>query len=169
MPSSVWQTGEAMRKTKLYISLGAAFLLIGAAAFVSGRLTKDASTGEERESHVTPAAEIPTTAPEVSGLLVERKDNTVILQTVSFDAGAGWALGDADEPMDTTSGPNVEVVITSETTVYRTSYEISESSTQQTVEETTLDVLNSEMMITVWGRKNGDRIIADIFLIEHLK
>ena len=158
-----------MRKTKLYVSLGVAILLIGAAVFVAGRLINDESMGEERESHVTPAPEIPTTAPEVSGLLVERKDNTVILRTVSFDAGAGWALGDADEPMDTISGPKVEVVITGETTVYRTNYEISESSVQQTVEETTLDDLNSEMMITVWGRKNGDRIIADIFLIEHLK
>lgn len=158
-----------MQKTKLYVSLGVAILLIGAAVFVGGRLINDGSMGEERESHVTPAPEIPTRVPEVSGLLVERKDNTVILRTVSFDAGAGWALGDADEPMDTTSGPKVEVVITGETTVYRTSYEISESSIQQTVEETTLDDLNLEMMITVWGRKNGDRIIADIFLIEHLK
>lgn len=158
-----------MRKTKLYVSLGVTILLIGAAEFVAGSLINDGSMGEERESLFTPAPEIPTTAAEVSGLLVERKDNTVILRTVSFDAGAGWALGDADEPMDTTSGPKVEVVITGETTVYRTSYEISESSIQQTVEETTLDDLNLEMMITVWGRKNGDRIIADIFLIEHLK
>ena len=68
--------------------------------------------------------------------------------------------------MDTTSGPKVEVVITGETIVYRTSYEISEISVQQAVEETTLDDLNSEMMITVWGRKNGDRIIADISLLN---
>jgi hypothetical protein len=158
-----------MQNKRIFLILGMFVLLVGAATFVAARLIDGATTREDQVSHVTPAPELPTNTPEVSGLLVERKDNTVILQTVSFDAGAGWALGDADEPMDTTSGPNVEVVITSETTVYRTSYEISESSTQQTVEETTLDVLNSEMMITVWGRKNGDRIIADIFLIEHLK
>jgi hypothetical protein len=93
----------------------------------------------------------------------------VILQSVSFDAGSGWALGDSDEPMDTTSGPEVEVIITGETTIYRTNYEVSQSSIQQVVREATVDELNSQMMITVWGRKEGDRIIADLLLAEHLK
>ena len=101
--------------------------------------------------------------------LAERKDNTVILQTVSFDAGSGWALGDANEPMDSTRGPEVEIVITGETTIYRTNYEVSQSSIQQVVREAALDELNSQMMITVWGRKDGDRIIADLLLAEHLK
>lgn len=102
-------------------------------------------------------------------MLAERKDNTVILQTVSFDAGSGWALGDANEPMDSTRGPEVEIVITGETTIYRTNYEVSQSSIQQVVREAALDELNSQMMITVWGRKDGDRIIADLLLAEHLK
>jgi hypothetical protein len=161
--------GKAMQNKKPHISLGVIILLVGASAFIAGRLINGGLKGEDRVSHVTPAPEIPRTAPEASGLLVERKDNTVILQSVSFDAGSGWALGDSDEPMDTTSGPKVEVVITSETIVYRTDYEFSQSSVQQIVEEATLDDLNSQMMITVWGRKDGDRIIADLLLAEHLK
>jgi hypothetical protein len=102
-------------------------------------------------------------------LLVERKDNTVLLQSVSFDAGSGWALGEADEPMDTTSGPQIEVIITGETAIYRTNYEVGQSSIQQVVEEATLDELNSQMMITVWGRKEGDRIISNLLLAEHSK
>jgi hypothetical protein len=158
-----------MSSRRLYVILGVSILLLGAATFVAGRWINRATSGEDQVSHVTPAPEIPTTAPEISGLLVERKDNTVILQTVSFDAGSGWALGDADEPMDTTSGPEVEVVITGETTIYRTNYEVSGSSIQQVVRETTLDELNSQMMITVWARQEGDRIIADLILAEHLK
>lgn len=158
-----------MRNKKLYASLVIVIVLVGAAAFVAGRLTSAGLIGEDRESHAIPAPEIPTTPPAVAGLFAERKDNTVILQSVSFDAGSGWALGDSNEPMDTTSGPKVEVVITGETTVYRTDYEFSESSVQQIVEVASLDDLNSEMMITVWGHKNGDRIIADILLMEHLK
>jgi len=158
-----------MQNKKLYAILVIVIVLVGAAAFVAGRLTSAGLIGEDRESHAIPAPEIPTMPPAVAGLLVERKDNTVILQSVSFDAGSGWALGDSNEPMDTTSGPKVEVVITGETTVYRTDYEFSESSVQQIVEVASLDDLNSEMMITVWGHKNGDRIIADILLMEHLK
>lgn len=158
-----------MQNKKLSAILVIVIVLVGAAAFVAGRLTSAGLIGEDQKSHAIPAPEIPTTPPAVAGLLVERKDNTVILQSVSFDAGSGWALGDSNEPMDTTSGPKVEVVITGETTVYRTDYEFSASSVQQIVEETSLDDLNSEMMITVWGRKNGDRIIADILLMEHLK
>jgi hypothetical protein len=158
-----------MRKPRLYIYLGIVILLLGVATFVAGRWISGGALREDRVSHVTPAPEIPTTAPEVSGLLVERKDNTVILQTVSFDAGSGWALGDADEPMDASSGPKVQVVITGETTIYRTDYEVSQDSVQQVVKEATLDDLNSQMMITIWGRKDRDRIIADLLLAEHLK
>jgi len=158
-----------MQNKKIYIILGVVVFLVGISAFIAGKLINGGSLMEDQVSHVTPAPEIPRTVPEVSGWLVERKDNTVILQSVSFDAGSGWALGDSDESMDTTSGPKVEVVITGETIVYRTDYEFTQSSVQQTVEEALLDDLNSQMMITVWGRKDGDRIIADLLLAEHLK
>ena len=154
-----------MQNTKLFLILGMTLLVVSAATFIAGRWINGGASAGESVSHVTPAPEIPTTEPESSGLLVERKDKT----SVSFDAGSGWALGEADEPMDTTSGPEVEVVITGEMAIYRTNYEVSQSSIQQVVEEATLDELNSQMMITVWGRKEGDRIIADLLLAEHLK
>ena len=158
-----------MQNTKLFLILGMTLLLVSAATFIGGRWINGGAGRDERVSHVTPAPEIPTTESEISGLLVERKDNQLVLQSVSFDAGSGWALGEADEPMNTTSGPEVGVVITGETAIYRTNYEVSQSSIQQVVKEATLDELNSQMMITVWGRKEGDRIIADLLLAEHLK
>jgi hypothetical protein len=158
-----------MQNKKLYISLGIVILLIGIAAFIAGKWINGGSSRENHVSQVTPAPEIPTTTPEVSGLLVERKDNTVILQTVSFDPGSGWRLGDSNAPMDASSGPKVEVVVTGETIIYRENFEFGQSSIQQTVEETTLDYLDSQMLITVWGRNNGDRVIADIILAQHLK
>ena len=36
---------------------------------------------------ITPAAELPTNQPEVHGLFVERNDNSIILSSVSMDAG----------------------------------------------------------------------------------
>jgi len=158
-----------MQNKKLYISLGFAILLIGLAAFTAGRFVNDGPAGGDRVSNVTPAPEIPGTAPELSGLLVERKDNVLILQSVSFDAGSGWHLGESEAPMDSSSGPKVEVIVTNGTTIYRDDFEFNQDSVQQTVEETTLDSIDSQKLITVWGRKNGERIIAEFLLIQHLK
>jgi hypothetical protein len=158
-----------MQNKKLDVSLGIAILLIGLASFIAGKFVNASPTGGDQVSNVTPAPEIPTTTPEVSGPLVERNDNTVILQTVSFDPGSGWRLGESNAPMDTTSGPKVEVVITNTTTLYRDDFEFNQNSVQQIVEETTLDSLDSQMLITVWGRKNGERVIAQILLAQHLK
>ena len=169
-----------MQNTRLSIILGLTVLLVGAAAFLAGRMFS-AGLGSGSESgalgngqvfvsmnEISPAPELPTTAPEVTGLFVERKDNTVIVQIVSFDAGLGGIAGNA--PQEGESGPKVEVILTGESTAYRETTEFSnpvagqEFSIQQTVEEATLDDLNTQTMITVWGRKNGDRVIAEVFL-----
>ena len=158
-----------MQNKRTYIILSLFILLVGIASFVAGKWINSGPSSDDRASNVTPAPEIPAAVPQVSGLLVERKDNLIVIQSVSFDAGAGWRLGDADEPMDTSSGPKVEVLITSDTIIYRDDFEFNESSIQQTVEEITVDYLNSQMMITVWGRDTGDRLVADVILAQHLK
>ena len=71
--------------------------------------------------------------------------------------------------MDASSGHKVEVVITNATTIYRDDFEFHPDSIQQTVAETSLDAIDLQMLITIWGRKNGERVIADILLAQHLK
>ena len=158
-----------MQSKKLYLTLGLTTLLIGIAAFVAGKLFNSGSVRREQESNVTPAPELPTSTPALSGMLVERKDNTLIVQTVSFDPGSGWRLGDSNAPMDASSGPQVEVVVTRQTIIYRDDFDFEDTFIQQTVEQTTLDYLDEQMLITVWGRKEGERLIADIMLFQHLK
>jgi hypothetical protein len=169
-----------MHNQRFYFTLGIVVLLVGAAAFLAGRMF---SRGIEPGSNsavlgngqvfvsmddITPAPELPTTTPEITGFFVERKDNAVIVQTTSFDAGVGGIADNANP--EANSGPTVEVIVTVETIVYRETTEFSnlvagqEFSIQQTVEESTLDDLNSQTMVTVWGRRNGDRVIADILL-----
>jgi len=158
-----------MHRRMLYTGFGLTILLVGIAAFIAGKWVNGGASAEDSRSHVTPAPEIPTTTPELSGLLVDRKDNTLILKTVSFDAGTGWRLGDSNAPIDASSGPKVEVIVTGQTVLYRDNFEVGESSVQQTVEEITLDYLDSRMLITVWGRNNGERVIAEIILAQFLK
>src|SRR5688572_19185132 len=90
-----------MQNKRLYIIPGLTVLLVGAAAFLAGRLFSH-GIGPRSESgslgnggvfismnDITPAPELPTTTPEITGLFIERNDNTVIVQTVSFAAGMG--------------------------------------------------------------------------------
>jgi len=168
-----------MSNKKSYIGLGIILLFVGVAAFIGGRMLNgkvgivglggpNGGRVSISINDITPAPELPSTRPEITGVFVERKDNTVIIQVVSFDAGVGGIL--EDSPSDVNNAPKVEVVITGKTTVYRETTEFNRPvagenfSVQQTVEESTLDYLNSQTMITVWGRQNGDRVIADILL-----
>jgi hypothetical protein len=169
-----------MQNRRLFVFFGMVIFFVGAAAFLAGRLFR-LGIGPGSESgalgngkvfismnDITPAPELPVTTPEITGFFVERKDNTVTVRTVSFDAGVGGiaqnALPDAE------SGPRVEVIVTVETAVYRETTEFGrpvpgeDYSIQQTVEESKLDDMNSQTMITVWGRKNGERIIAEVLV-----
>jgi hypothetical protein len=172
-----------MQNKRLILVMGVLVLVVGAAAFIGGRMLNGnvsplgmfglGGKGDivSFAINVIPAEELPKTQPEVTGMFVERKDNTIVVASVSLESGNGGVAVGAGSPVDMESGPKVEVVVTNETTVYRETTDLGgppdlksgETETiQQTVEESTLDELNSQSMVTVWGRKSGDRIIADV-------
>ncbi len=183
-----------MQNKKLYIIIPLAVLIIAAAAFVGGRLLNGQAGalgflpfGNGGMSSFTinmkPAPELPTTQPEADGSLIERQDNILMLQTYSLEVGSGGGVivssGAADSGTGESinvetgnDGPKVEVVITKETKIYRdaTQFNLDAASSesqeiQQVVEPSSLlDELGKNAMLTVWGRKNGDRIIADVIL-----
>ena len=173
-----------MQNRKLYLLLGAVVPLIGIAAFVAGRLLNgqvgivqlggpDGGRVSISLNDITPAPELPVTQADITGLFVERKDNTVVVQAVTFDMGVGGISGDA--PMDENSGIRVEIVITGATTIYKDATEFPEPvngeihNVQQAVADGTLDDLNSDCFLTVWGRRSGDRIVADVLLYSNPK
>ena len=166
-----------MSNQKIYVLFGLAIFLIGIAAFVAGRMLNvkignvplgGPNSGRVSISinDVTPAPELPTTKADITGSFVTRNDNTVVVQAFSFAEGPGGVSGDS--PMDDNSGIRVEIVVTSKTKIYRDVTQIPAPvngeihNLQQAAEEGTLDDLNYETFITVWGRRSGDRIIADV-------
>ena len=178
-----------MKNRKLIFTLGGIVLLIGGAAFLAGRLLNQqvspvgpggplGSNGGSFEIQLLPAEELPKTDPEVTGSFVERNDNTIVLASAAMETGGGGVVVDSasseegDEESLTSkempSGPQVEVVVTSETVIYRDTTDFSQAHSgentrlQETVGEGTLDDLNSESMVRVWGRRSGDRVIAEI-------
>ncbi|HZM20560.1 MAG TPA: hypothetical protein VFC02_02385 [Anaerolineales bacterium] len=186
-----------MQNKKLFVILGILVIVIGAAAFIGGRLLNGrvgprglgmplgGNGGMVSVSvQVTPAPELPTTQPEVIGSFVERKDKTIVIQSVSINAGKGGMVlqtsgggeGEAmaGSPMEN-DGPKVEVVINNDTMIYLETTQppgapLTSGETlvmQQTVEEGSLDDLTSQSFVTVWGRKSGDRIIAEVVFISN--
>ena len=165
-----------MPNKKIYIILGIAILFIGIAAFVAGRMLNgkienvplggpDSGRVSISINDVTPAPELPTTKADVTGSFVERNDNSILVQAVPFGAGPGGVSGDS--PLDENSGVRVEIV-TSKTKIYRDVTQIPAPvngeihNLQQAAEEGILDDLNSDTFVTVWGRRSGDRIVADV-------
>jgi hypothetical protein len=165
-----------MQSKKLYLSFGMAIVLIGIAAFVGGRMLNGhigtvgpggPNGGRVSISidEITPAPELPPRKPDITGLFVERKDNAITVQAVSFAVGVGGISGEA--PIDEDSGIKVEIVVTGQTKIYKDVTQFPAPvngeihNVQQAAEEGTLDDLNSETFLSIWGRRSGDRTIAD--------
>lgn len=174
-------------KKSIFIS-GILVVLVGGAAFIAGRMLNQkvgavslarpiGSNGSAFSVQLVRAKELPKTQPEVTGQFVERKDNTIMISSAPMETGGGGVVMDSssgggdDQSLtakDTPKGPKVEVVVTSETIIYRDTTDFNQSpsngnaTVQETVGEGTLDDLNSDSMLRVWGRKSGDRIVADI-------
>lgn len=185
-----------MQNKKTIIILSIVVIVVSAAAFIGGRMLNQKAGplglspfgggGEGMVSmsvEITPAPELPTSKPEVVGLFAERKDKTIVIQSVPMNAGQGGGFvvvsggeGEAvaGSPLDN-GGPKVEVVVNNETKIYiETTQPLSVPPTsgetqvlQQTVDEGSLDDLTSQSFVNVWGRKSGDRIIAEVVLISN--
>jgi hypothetical protein len=128
------------------------------------------------EIRMIPAPELPQTQPEVNGLFTRRDDNSIYIGT--FNEGMGIiassgssSLDDGSPSFETSgpapSGPEVEVVVTADTKIYYDTTQIDPSNPpqgdiQQEVEEGSLDDLGSDSMVTVWGTRTGDRVVADV-------
>jgi hypothetical protein len=178
-----------MQNKKLFVILGILIAVVGAAAFIGGRMLNGKvgplglgmpiGGGDVMSIsiQVTPAPELPKREPETRGLFVERKDNSIFVSAISMDAGGkGFVVQNGEGESISgpkADGPKKEVVITGETTIYLENTKFPEPKPnenqviQQTVAEGSLDNLTSQSFVTVWGRKSGDRIIAEVLFISN--
>jgi hypothetical protein len=165
-----------MQNRKQYIILGVAIVVVGIAAFTAGRilnrgvnpLSLFGFAGEGDGIAILPAEELPKMQPAVEGLFVGRQDNMIFVET---NPPGGDGVSGA--PVGLGGGRKFEVVVTTETILYRDTTQPparrpsgdDPRELQQIVEEGTLDDLNdSQSLVMVWGRKSGDRIVAEVLL-----
>ena len=112
-----------MQNKKRYFIVVAGVLVVGAAAFLAGRLINNGinplgllGPADDGISFL-PAEELPKTPPEVEGLFIERQDNIIIIQGggPNVDNPDGVEVG---SPEHLSGGPKAEVVVTTETILY---------------------------------------------------
>jgi len=184
-----------MNRSLLLISCAlVAVLLLAGAAYVGGRmLTRakqanqpsssgkmvtisdgggEASTTMREAPQVEPAKELPPTQSDASGIFLRREEHSVFIGTGKVTLNAREdPNGEVDVAM-THDGPMVEVVTTSDTLIYRDVTPLLDNppaggKIQQVVEPGTLDDLEQNMGVTVWGQRRGDRVVARV-LVYHL-
>jgi len=118
------------------------------------------------ELQVTRAPELPQLPPEVIGLFLSREDNRLFLSTGNM----GFAMTDGgDISQSKGDGPPVEVVVTQDTKVYRETTQLDPGQPptgpiQQKVGAGSLDEITENTGVIVWGRRTGDRVIADVLM-----
>ncbi len=184
-----------MQNKKMILILSILVIVVGVAAFIGGRMFNQkagplgfgmpmGNGGMSVSVQITPAPELPTREPDGIGSFIERNDNSIVLATVSMKAGSGGVVLKIEEGSEDAEtglsgppkdGPQVEVVITSDTVIYlETTQPPSQPPAsgenvvlQQTVAEGSLDDLTPQSFVTVWGRKSGDRIIAEVLFISN--
>ena len=119
---------------------------------------------------IKPATELPATQPNEMGMFVERKDNSIFIGTGDVSVIVEAQPGEEPQMDANFSGPKVEVVISSDTVVYKDTTKLDPENpgaqAQQTVELSTIDEITEQSSISVWGRKAGDRIIADVIVFS---
>ena len=178
-----------MQNKKLFVLLSIAVLLVSAATFIAVRYfvqPRNAAGGpggnvislrgpdgqmKTYNLNIKPATELPSTTPVVNGIFVDRKDNSLFVGTGDINVIVEAPRGEEPQTDTNFSGPKVEVIISADTTVYEDTTELNPedpgAEVQQTVELSTLDEIGTQSSITVWGRKSGDRVIAEVLLYSN--
>jgi hypothetical protein len=166
-------------------------LLLAGAAFVGGRLLNGQelpglSLGGPRMllsgggkgqgvsinlGDILPAKELPQTAVDVLGLFDHRQDNSIFIGTGRVMMSVKKDQSGNVETSSSHDGPTLETVVTAQTKIYKdvTMQQFDGpppegQKIQQVVEPGTLDEIGQNSAISVWGRKTGDRYIADVLV-----
>jgi hypothetical protein len=183
---------KSRRSLWVILGVGLVFLL-AAAAFLGGRflqngpsaigggmfLPSNGSGGQAvqqivSKNDIIPAPELPQTAADAIGVFLHRQNNSFFIGTgnVNIHVGGGGPNG-ASQVSSSYDGPQIEVVVTNNTKVYRDDTFQNEpalpsgSKIQQKVVPGSLDEIGQASMINAWGKQTGDRLVANVLLYNN--
>ena len=162
-------------------------LLLAGAALIGGRLLRGqgmpvVSSGNSglRISNnggpavsldIQPAKELPETPAEVRGLFDHRENNSIFVGTGRVTMIVEQDQSGDVESASNASGPVLEVVVSNDTILYHdTTLEQyngqppAGEKIQQVLAPGSLDDIGEHSVLTVWGQKTGNRVIAEILV-----
>jgi len=182
----------APRKSRLPYIIGGIvlLLLLAGAAFVGARLLNGQGLsftssgggsgpslslggpgGKMVKLDIEPSKELPQTPADVNGLFDHRQDNSIFVGTGRVTMAFKKDPSGKVETSSNHDGPTVEIVVTAQTKIYKdvTMRQFDGpppegQKIQQVLEEGSLEDVGQSSMITVWGKKTGDRFIAEILV-----
>ncbi len=150
-------------------------VLLAGAAFVGGQLFNGqglaavAGPGGKIDINVQPARELPQTPADARGLFDHRKDNSIFVGP--DPARMGVSVRRLLQTPSSHTGPTVEVVVSTQTIIYKDATQLqfngpppAGQDMQQVVEPGRIDEIGEGSVITAWGNKSGERIIADVLV-----
>ncbi len=131
---------------------------------------------------ILPAPELPSERSISSGIILDREDNSLTVGTgaieLSVEVDVDGTTGEQTTTLiPSTTGPELEVVLTQDTLVYRDvtdlASQLPDSSGEITITQeiravSSNDEIKKDMEIQVWGTQSGDRIVADVIVFGPL-
>ncbi len=156
-------------------------VLLAGAAFVGAQLlngqgllglTAAGGPGGKVLIQTSPAKELPQTPADVQGVFDHRKDNSIFIGTGDAHIHAQRDQnGNLVQASSSYTGPLIEVVVSPQSKVYRdttpqqfNSPPPAGQNIQQVIEPGALDEIGQPSIITAWGKKTGDRLVADVLV-----
>jgi hypothetical protein len=130
------------------------------------------------QTTILPAPELPAEPSAAFGILVSREDNTLLVGTGNIDLEVDIEV-DPETGQENTSlfprtdGPQLEVVLTPDTIIYRDVTDLTLQPGQESGEREVVQAVrqvNSAEDITgnleleIWGERRGDRIVATVLV-----
>jgi hypothetical protein len=163
-----WSTKGKRKGKPMLLLVGVSLVVVLGAAYVLGRYIRgDGSHGESSTivdmaggvtiTQLEVAEELPKTQPAIWGMVDRIQDNSVfVTQLPPLEQIA------AQKSVD--FGPTIEVVVTNKTIIY----EVPPSNTptngvvHEKVIPGSVDEIGESHLVSVWGERRGDRIVADV-------
>lgn len=156
-------TSRVPRRRVIIMSLLLAQVLLMGAAFVGGRLFAEQNRRQSRSAGAALPAELPKDQPAGSGTVQKIQDQVLTLAQ-QFRGGQGGS----------SSAAQTEVQVSSDTKYYKQQTNsggvpgggLAGGQPQVQVSAATLEDVKIGNSVTVWGTKNGTRIMAEVVYIQ---
>lgn len=152
-----------------------------------GRVMQSVQVGNDGvpvsvQTTILPAAELPDEETTASGIVLERQDDTLTVGTGAIDLSVDVEVDpntgqETTTVLPTTNGPELEIVLTRDTLLYRDITDLAGQMPDQSGEVTiTQEIrpvtdsgqIKENMEVQIWGERRGDRVVAEVIVFGPL-